>query len=152
MREQGIKINEAEELTLILKKRLFIPETTSCSHVKELDLTFLQLKNTLVTGVYSCAVSCENAIKLAALQCCTEDSNVDINEDFVDHKLNSLLPCKYAKIRGIASTIVEAYKSLDRKLRKNSNKAKSKYIQLCTTLEGYGITFFSGKVGIFDLL
>ena len=148
MKEQGI--NETEALTLTLRKRLFFTETTSCCHDagKELHLTHLQLKNTLVTGVYGCAVSCDNAIKLAALQCCTEDRNVNIDEDFVGHKLNSLLPYKYTKVRGIAFTIVDAYNCLDQELKNDSNKAKSKYIQLCTTLDGFGITFFSGKVGI----
>ena len=93
-------------------------------------------------------MSCDIAIKLAALQCCTEDKNVNINEDFVVHNLNNLLPRKYAKVQGIASTVLEAYNGLDQELKNDSSKAKSEYIQLCTTLDGFGITFFSGKVGI----
>jgi hypothetical protein len=154
LKDQGIK--ETETLTLTLRRRLFSAETTSCRHDagKELDLTYLQLKNAIrgTTGVYSCAVSCNKAIKLAALQCCIEDKHANVDEDFVDHKLNSLLPCKYAKVQGIAATVVEAYNSLDEELREDGNKAKSKYIQLCTTLDGFGITIFSGKVRIYDLL
>ncbi len=154
LKEQGI--NEVEALTLTLRKRLFFAETTSCCHDagKELHLTYLQLKNDIITGsrVYSCAVSCDIAIKLAALQCCIEDKNANIDEDFVDHKLTSLLPWKYAKVLGITSTVLEVYNSLDQKLRKDGNKAKSEYVQLCTTLDGFGITFFSGKVEIFDSL
>jgi hypothetical protein len=148
LKEQGI--NEAEVLTLNLRKRLFFAETSCCHDAgKDLDLTYLQLKNAITTRVYSncCAVSCDNAIKLAALQLCT-DFEDNINEAFIHHKLYSLLPHKYAKVRGITSTILEAYNSLDVELREDGNKAKSKYVQLCTTLDGYGITFFSGKVGI----
>jgi hypothetical protein len=154
LKKQGIK--EAEALTLTLWKRLFFAEATSCCHDagKELDLTYLQLKNAIcgTTGIYSCAVSCDNAIKLAALQCCIEDKNANVHEGFVEHKLNSLLPCKYAKVGGIAATVVEAYNSLDQELKEDDNKAKSEYIQHCTTLDGFGITFFSGKVRIYNLL
>ena len=143
-----------ETLTLTLRERLSFAETTSCCHDagKKLDLTYLQLKNAIcgATGVYSCAVSCDKAIKLAALQCCTGDKNVTIDGNFIEDKLHSLLPCKYARVQGIASTVLEAYNCLDQELKNDSNKAKSKYIQLCTTLDGFGITFFSGKVGIFD--
>ena len=152
LKEQGI--NEAEALTLTLRKRLFFTETTCCScdsrDEKELNLTYLELQNALISEFYGCTISCDKAIKLAALQCCIEDEN-NIDEDFLDHKLNSLLPCKYAKVQGITSTISEAYNSLDRELRESSNKAKSEYIRLCTTLDGFGITLFSGKVGIFEL-
>jgi hypothetical protein len=155
LKEQGI--NEVEAVTLTLGKRLFFVETTSCCHDarKELlHLTYLQLKKAIITGsgVYSCAVSCDIAIKLAALQCCIEDKNANIDEDFVDHKLTSLLPWKCVKKPRITSTVLEVYNSLDQKLRRDGDKAKSEYVQLCTTLDGFGITFFSGKVGMFDLL
>lgn len=149
MKAQGIK--EAETLTLTLRRRLFFAETTRCSHDagKELDLTYLQLKNAIcgATGVYSCAVSCDIAIKLAALQCYTEDVNIDGN--FIEDKLNSLLPYKYTKVKGIASTVLDVYNSLDQELKNDSNEAKLRYIQLCTTLDGFGIILFSGKVRIF---
>ena len=94
---------------------------------KEARSDLLQLKNAIcgATGVYSCAVSCDKAIKLAALQCCTGDKNVTIDGNFIEDKLHSLLPCKYARVQGIASTVLEAYNCLDQELKNDSNKAKS---------------------------
>ena len=74
-----------------------------------------------------------------------------IDEHFLDQKQKRLLPHKYVKVQGITSTILEVYDSLDQELRESSKKAKSEYIRLCTTLDGYGITLFSGKVGKFEL-
>ena len=150
LKDQGI--NKTDVLAVNLRKRLFFTETTnygeSCDE-KELNLTYLQLQNAIITGVYSCTMSCDIAIKLAALQCCIEDESID--ELFLDHKLKCLLPRKYVKVQGIASTISVVYDSLDQALRESSKKAKSEYIQFCTTLDGYGITLFLGKVGNFEL-
>lgn len=142
LKQQGIK--KAEALTLTLRKRLFFTETINCCHnTKERNLTYLQLQNAIITGIYSC--TCDRAIELAALQCYIEYGNFNIDEDFLNHKLNSLLPCKYAKIQGITATILETYRLTSLELRESDN-AKSEYIRLCTTLDRYGITFFSGKV------
>ena len=151
LKDQGI-LYKADTLTVTLRKRLFFPEITnygeSCDE-NELNRAYLQLQNAIITGVYSCTVSCDIAVKLAALQCCIEAENID--ENFLDHKQKCLLPRKYVKVRGITSTISVVYNSLDQVLRENSKKAKSEYIRLCTTLDGYGITLFSGKVGNFEL-
>ena len=150
LKDQGIY--KAATLTVTLRKRLFFTETTnygeSCDE-KELNRTYMQLQNAIITGVYSCTMSCDIAVKLAALQCCIEDENID--ERFLDNKLKCLLPRKYVKVQGIASTISVVYNSLDQGLRESSKKAKSEYIQLCTTLDGYGITLFPGKVRKFEL-
>ena len=149
LKDQGIY--KADSLTVTLRKRLFFTETTnygeSCDE-KELNRTYMQLQNAIITGVYSCTMSCDIAVELAALQCCIEDEKID--EQFLDHKRKHLLPHKYVKVRGITSTILEVYDSLDQELRESSKKAKSEYIRLCTTLDGYGITLFPGKVGNFE--
>ena len=144
LKQQGI--NKAATLTLNLRKRLFFTEPINCSCHNEIDLTYLQLQNSVITGI--CGCTCKEAIELAALQCRIEYGNFSIDEDFLDNKLNSLLPRKYAKVQGIASIILRTYSSLE---RSESSNAKSEYIQHCTTLERYGITFFSGKVWILEL-
>ena len=148
LKQQLEGINKATELTLNLRKRLFFTETINCSchNEKDLNLTYLQLRNAVVTGICSCTF--EKAIELAALQCCIEYENCNIDEDFLDSKLKSLLPRKYAKVQGITSTILRANNSLELGQRSN---AKSEYIRVCTTLDRYGITCFSGKVWILEL-
>ena len=71
LKDQGIY--KADTLTVTLRKRLFFPETTnygeSCDE-KEPNRTYLQLQNAVITRVYSCTMSCDIAVKLAALQYC----------------------------------------------------------------------------------
>ena len=142
--EQGIQ--ETATLTVTLRKRLFLTETTHGCRIndQELKLIYLQLQDSIING--TCPCSCDEAIELAALQCHIEYGNYDKDvhkPDFLE--LKCLLPKEYVKVKGIKLKILKAYRSLE---LSESDDAKSEYIRFCTTLERYGITSYSGKVYI----
>ena len=146
LKEQGVK--EEATLTLTLRKRLFFTQTLRHDlpyNGKELNLIYLQLQNAIINGV--CPCTCEIAIELAALQCQIQYGNFNEDEhkpDFIDHEIDNLLPHKYVKVESIKLKILEAYRSHG--LSASHGDARYQYIQLCTTLDGCGITFYIGKV------
>lgn len=133
LREQGVS-----EDTPVTLRKLFIDLDTDQLDSVHLNLSYVQSRDAIIDGIYPCTK--EEAVLLAALQCCIQYGKYDASKHTPGFlPLGDFVPNVYSSALGIEALIFNEYHKLK---KTGAVEAKKKYIQLCSSLPTYGITFF----------
>lgn len=134
LREQGVTDNRV----VVLRKKFFFSDVNvDPNDPVQLGLLYVQARSDIMSGVHPC--SQEEACQQAALQC--QIVMGDYNGD-KKLELSELVPTEYAKIKNLQLKIQTEHKKF---LGMSELNAKYRYVQLCRSLQTYGVTFFLVK-------